>query len=158
MKGQRVVLINRVTLNMAYRNFSVTLIKLNKFLSTLHMRALKVHYFLFLAVFMLAAKPFVGFSAVKLIGKGKIPGVFVKAFTKRKQEYVEDSTFDISAIQKRLANPLLASTVLFSFLLNFIFPPIFRKDREITAGVLSDIHLSLFPPQHRYLLSGKLII
>jgi hypothetical protein len=122
------------------------------------MRALKVHYFLFLAVFMLAAKPFVGFNAVKLFSRGKTPGIIVKAFTKRKQEYVEDSAFDISAIQKRLANPLLALTVLFSFLLNSLFPSIFRKAREVTAGVLSDIHLSLFPPLHRYLLSGKLII
>ena len=63
------------------------------------MRALKVHYFLFLAVFMLAAKPFVGFNAVRLFATSKKPGIVVKAFTKRKQEYVEDSPFDIFAIQ-----------------------------------------------------------
>jgi hypothetical protein len=122
------------------------------------MHRLKVHYFLFLAVFMLAAKPFIGFSAVKHIAEHKIPGVFVKAFTKRKQEYVEGSSFDISTINKRLADPLLALTVLFSALLNIFFPSIFRKARQVTAGFLSDIHLSLFPPLHRYLLSGKLII
>jgi len=122
------------------------------------MSTLKIHYFLFFAVFMLAAKPFVGFNAVKLFAKGKTPGIIAKAFTKRKQEYVEDSTFDVSAIQKRLTNPLLALTVLFSFLLNSLFPSIFRKARAITASILSDIHLSLFPPLHRYLLSGKLII
>ena len=122
------------------------------------MRAFKIHYFLFLAVFMLAAKPFVGFNAVKLIGKGKMPGVFVKAFTKRKQEYVEDSAFDVSAMQRRLANPLLALTVLFSYLLNSLFPLTIRKAGQVTAGILSAIHLSLFPPLHRYLLSGKLTI
>ena len=122
------------------------------------MHASKVHYFLFLAVLMLAAKPFLGFNAVKHHAERKIPRVFVKAFTKRKQEYVENSSFDVSAIQKRLANPLLALTVLFSFLLNSLFPLIFRKAKEVTTGILSDIHLSLFPPLHRYLLSGKLII
>lgn len=122
------------------------------------MRSLKVHYFLFIAVFMLAAKPFVGFNALEKLQKEKLSGIFVKAFTKRKQEYVEDSTFDISTIQKRLANPGLALTILFSFLLNTLFPSIFRKTRKITAGILSDIHLNLSPPLHRYLLSGKLVI
>ena len=122
------------------------------------MRALNIHYFLFLAVFMLASKPFIGFHAVKNIREGRSPGIYVKAFTKRKQEYVEDSEFDASTIQKRLANPLLALTVLFSFHLNLLFPSIFRKARAITAGILSDIYLSLIPPLHRYLLSGKLII
>lgn len=122
------------------------------------MRSLKVHYFLFIAVFMLAAKPFVGFNALEKLQKEKLSGIFVKAFTKRKQEYVEDSTFDISTIQKRLANPGLALTILFSFLLNTLFPSIFRKTRKITAGILSHIHLNLYPPLHRYLLSGKLVI
>lgn len=122
------------------------------------MRALKVHYFLFLAVFMLAAKPFVGFSAVKQIASGKTFQIIVKAFTKRKQEYVEDSEFDISTVQKRLINPIVTLTVLFSLLLNTLFPSIFRRIQQVTAGVLSNIHLSLFPPQRRYLLSGVLII
>jgi hypothetical protein len=122
------------------------------------MRALKVHYFLFLAVFMLAAKPFIGFNAITHIERGKMPGVFVKAFTKRKLEYVEDSAFDASTIQKRLANPLLALTVLFSFVLNILFPFVLKKVGQVTAGLLNAIHLSLFPPRDRYLLLGKLII
>jgi hypothetical protein len=123
------------------------------------MRGLKVHYFLFLAVFMLAAKPFIGFDLIKQIARGNnSSSVIVKSFTKRKQEYIEDSNFDISTIHKRLANPLLALTVLFSALLNTFFPSILRKTRQVTAGFLSDIHLSLFPPLQRYLLSGKLII
>ncbi|MCC8425560.1 hypothetical protein [Mucilaginibacter sp. UR6-11] len=122
------------------------------------MRVLKIHYFLFLAVFMLAAKPFVGFNALKQLTDYKAPQIFLKAFTKRKLEYVEDSAFDISAVQKRLADPLLPLTLLFSFLLKSLFPFLFRKVKEITAGILADIHLSLSPPLHRYLLSGKLII
>ncbi|MES2277383.1 MAG: hypothetical protein V4592_15265 [Bacteroidota bacterium] len=122
------------------------------------MRTLTFYHFLFLAVFMLAAKPFIGFNAVKQIAKGKPPGIIVKAFTKRKQEYVEDSAFDISTIQKQLAHPLLVLTVLFSVLLDLLFPSKFRKFRQVTAGILSEIYLSLSPPLHRYLLAGKLII
>jgi hypothetical protein len=122
------------------------------------MRALKIYYFLFLAVFMLAVKPFVGFSVLKHIRISKTPGIVVKAFTKRKQEYVEDSDFDVSTIQKRLADPILTLTVLFSVLLNTLFPFLFRKVKQVTAGLLNAINLSLFPPLHRYLLSGKLII
>jgi hypothetical protein len=122
------------------------------------MRSSKIHYFLFLAVFMLAAKPFIGFDAMKHFSNVQCPGIIMKAFTKRKQEYVEGSSFDISTINKRLADPLLALTLLFPALLNIFFPYIFRKSRQVTAGFLSDIHLSLFPPLHRYLLSGKLII
>jgi hypothetical protein len=91
------------------------------------MRAINIYYFLFLAAFMLAAKPFVGFHLVKNLKEGKPIGICIKAFTKRKQEYVEDSSFDVLTIQKRLANPLLVLTVLFSFLLNALFPSLFRK-------------------------------
>ncbi|MCQ6959124.1 hypothetical protein [Mucilaginibacter aquariorum] len=122
------------------------------------MSAKKFCYLLFFAVFMLAAKPFLGFLAVKKIKDGKPIGICIKAFTKRKIEYVQDSAFDVSAVQKRLANPLLPLTILFTFFINAFFPSIFGKLRQITIGFLSTIHLSLFPPLHRYLLSGILII
>ena len=121
------------------------------------MRVLSIPYFLFLAALMLAAKPFVGFHAVKKIQEGKPIRVCAKAFTKRKQEYIEDSAFDVTTIQKQLANPFLALTFLFTALLNILFP-IFNKAKQVTAGILSNIHLSLSPPLHRYLLSGKLTI
>ena len=122
------------------------------------MRAFNIYYFLFLAVFMLAAKPFVGFHAIKKIKEGKPLGICVKAFTKRKIEYVEDSAFDASTFQKRLATPVLPLIILFTFLLNFFFPPSFKKLRQVTTGYLSALHLSIFPTLHRELLSGKLII
>jgi GTP:adenosylcobinamide-phosphate guanylyltransferase len=100
----------------------------------------------------------VGFHLVKNLKEGKPIGICIKAFTKRKQEYVEDSSFDVLTIQKRLANPLLVLTVLFSFLLNALFPSLFKKVREVTTGMLAAIYLGLFPPTHKYLLSGKLVI
>lgn len=122
------------------------------------MQAFKIHYFLFFAVLMLTAKPFVGFSALKQMHTGSPAKIFVKAFTKRKQEYVEDGDFDITVVYKQLAKPLLALTVLFSFLLNSLFPALFRKVKQVTTGLLSAIQLSLAPPPHRYLLTGKLVI
>ena len=119
---------------------------------------IKIPHFLFLAVFMLAVKPFVGFNAFKGIEQGKTPRLFVKSFTKRKQEYIEDSDLDMSTVQKRFADPFVGLTLLFSFLLNTLFPSIFRKPQSVIAGILVNNHLSLFPPQPRYLLSGKLII
>jgi hypothetical protein len=122
------------------------------------MRAPTVHYFLFLAVFMLAAKPFVGFSVIKDAARWPKLGIVMKSFTKRKIEYVEGGNFDISSVHKQLANPLVTLTVLFAVFLNLLFPFLFRKAKQVTAGLLSDIHLSLFPPLHKYLFSGQLII
>lgn len=113
---------------------------------------------MFLAVFMLATKPFVGFQAVKNIQVGKPAAICVKAFTKRKLEYVEDSPFDVLTVQKRLANPLLALNVLFTALLNTLFPSFQSDARRVTNGFLLNIRLSLSPLLHRYLLSGKLVI
>jgi hypothetical protein len=123
------------------------------------MQLSKIHYVLFFAVLMLAAKPFVGFSAFDQIKKGDhSTRIIVKAFTKRKQEYVEDSAFDVSAIQKSLANPILPFVALFSVFLNTLLPSIFKQARQLTAGILSAIYLNIFPVLHRYLLSGKLTI
>lgn len=122
------------------------------------MRALKVKYFLFLAVLMFAVKPFLGFSVFEQIRLGTTAKIFVKAFTKRKQEFIEDGDFDISSVQKKLANPLLALTILFSFLLDTLFPAIFRRVKSVTNSILNNIRSGLLPPLPRYLLGGTLII
>lgn len=122
------------------------------------MSALKIKYILFIAVLMFAAKPFVGFSVYDQIRLGTTAKIFVKAFTKRKQEFIEDGDFDISATQKKLANPLLALTILFSFLLDTLFPAIFNRVKAITDSILNNIRSGLLPPLPRYLLAGKLII
>lgn len=122
------------------------------------MSALKIKYILFIAVLMFAAKPFVGFSVYDQIRLGTTAKIFVKAFTKRKQEFIEDGDFDISATQKKLANPLLALTILFSFLLDTLFPAVFNRVKAITDSILNNIRSGLLPPLPRYLLAGKLII
>lgn len=75
------------------------------------MRASKIHYFLFVAVCMLAAKPFVGFHAIEKHREVSLPTICVKAFTKRKLEYVAGSQFDVNSMQKQLAVRALGSLV-----------------------------------------------
>lgn len=122
------------------------------------MQALKVKYILFFAVLMFAAKPFVGFSVFKQIRLGTTPKIFVKAFTKRKQEFVEDGDFDIYSIQKKLANPLAGLTILLTFFLDVLFPAIFRLIKSVTVGILNNINAGLSASLPRYLLLGKLTI
>jgi hypothetical protein len=123
------------------------------------MQLLKIKTFLIFAVLAFAAKPFLGFSIDSWILAGKTDtNIIVKAFTKRKQEFVENSEFDIIAIQQRFSNPFISLSLLFSFFLNILFPKALCFGKTVTNGVLANIHLSLFPPQHRYLLAGKLTI
>lgn len=119
-----------------------------------------VKFFLFIAVCMFAAKPFLGFKVIT----GSHPhrhthvSIVVKAFSKRKQEFNEDSEFNIYGIQKRLADPALPSLLLFAAALAFILPVILNAGKNITSGFLSRIKLHLYQPQARYLLAGQLII
>ncbi len=122
------------------------------------MQALKIKYFLIFAAIMFVSKPFLGFSVQKQSNTGHALTILAKAFTKRKQEFVDNSEFDIATVYKQLAKPLSFLTVLFSLFLNRFFPVVINSRQLITNGLLSAIGLSLCPPQNRYLLAGKLII
>jgi hypothetical protein len=114
-------------------------------------------YFCF-AVLLLVAKPFLGFSLFSRIHPPAEENIFVKAFNKRKQEYTQDSHYDIIAIQKKLADPVQQFILRFSFLLNIIFSAIFIAGTNITDHFLNEIRLSLSLHQPTWLLNGKLII
>ncbi|WP_419788946.1 hypothetical protein [Mucilaginibacter sp. FT3.2] len=118
----------------------------------------KIKYFLFLAVIMLTAKPFIGFSAHEHMQATTTRSIVVKAFTKRKQEYAEDSEFNMATVQQQLAEPVTTLLLLFSFLLDQFFPSVFAAVKNAANGILLAIRLSLFPAQPRYLLSGTLLI
>jgi hypothetical protein len=123
------------------------------------MQAQSFKYFLLFAVLMFTAKPFVGFCMCNHIHTTESETrILVKAFTKRKQEYVDGSEFDITTLQNRIANPLLALHLLFSFFLNYLFPLVFSSLKPATNRILCAINADLLPPLPRYLLSGKLII
>jgi hypothetical protein len=114
--------------------------------------------YLFFAALLLMAKPFLGFSIFSSTHPPADESIFVKAFTKRKQEYVNDSQFDMSAVQKKLAHPAKKIFLFFAFLLGIIFPVVFAPLAAITTRFLRYIQLSLSPREHPWLLNGILVI
>lgn len=106
---------------------------------------------------MFVAKPFIGFNSIANINQLKHLNICVKAFTKRKQEYVEGSNFDVSVLQKKLAEPLDLIVLHFAFLLSIILPFAFAA-KSISSRNLRALQLSLSPTRQSYLLNGNLII
>jgi hypothetical protein len=121
-----------------------------------HIKSVKM-YFCF-AVLLFVAKPFLGFTMFNSVPHSDHSNIYVKSFTKRKQEYAEDSNSNIESIQKRLADPVKALLLHFSFLLAVIFPAIFAESTAITNRFLNDLQLSLSPRRHSYLLNSNFLI
>ena len=123
------------------------------------MEALKTAKIFFcLAVTLLVAKPFLGFTAFGGSHPPRAENIFVKAFTKRKQEYTEDSSFDVIAIQKKLANPFKQLFLRFSYFLNILFPRLLNDGQIINSRFLRSLKTNLSSPVHIFLLNSKLII
>lgn len=109
------------------------------------------------AVLMFVAKPFIGFRIFKEIHHIKHMSICVKAFTKRKQEYVEDSAFDIQTALKQLKKPLEFTVFSFAVLLSIVMPLVLRM-RNLSNRILQELHNSLSPTRPSYLMNGILII
>jgi hypothetical protein len=114
--------------------------------------------FFCLAVLLFVAKPFLGFTMFSRVHPPAVDNIFVKAFTKRKLEDPENSNLSASAIQKKLAEPVQAFILRFSFLLCIIFPVVYAAGLNINKRFLRRLQLSLSPTQPAWLLNGKLII
>jgi len=114
--------------------------------------------FFCLAVLLFVAKPFLGFTLFSRMHPPAAKNIFVKAFTKRKLEDPENSSFSASAIQKKLAEPVKYFSLRFAFLLSIIFPCMLCAGADITNRFLRRVRLSLTPQTHSYLLNSKLII
>ncbi|WP_428331208.1 hypothetical protein [Mucilaginibacter sp.] len=121
-----------------------------------HLKSAKL-YFCF-AVLLLVAKPFLGFGMFSRNHPPADENIFVKAFTKRKQEYAEDSNADIISVQKKLADPIKQFFLRFDFLLGILFPAIFSTVKSAASNFLRKLNQSLSPPDDAYLLNGILII
>lgn len=107
---------------------------------------------------MLALKPFIGFSYYEQLKSETNMTILIKAFSKRKQEFNETSESHPDFIQQRLANPLVPLLLLFSSLLNIIFPFAFGSDKKL-KGIFADRPASAVDGSlPLYLLSGKLTI
>jgi len=111
--------------------------------------------YLLFAVLVFVAKPFLGFSMFSRLHPPAADNIFVKAFTKRKHEYTEHSSYDIIAIQKKLANPLKELFLHFTAFLNVLFPLKFASDFNIPNSFLQT---SVQPIKRSYLRNSKLII
>ena len=111
-----------------------------------------------LAVLLLVAKPFLGFSFFSRLHPPTGGNIFVKAFTKRKQEYTKDSEYDILSIQKKISNPDIGIFLRFSFLLSILFPLIFSSSKG--ASITYQHQLIKGPAyfRHSYLLNSQFII
>jgi hypothetical protein len=111
------------------------------------------------AALLFVAKPFFGFGVTSHRVKLHIShNILVKSFSKRKPESLEDADANIGQLHQQLSNPLMVLLSSLSVLLLSLLPAVFDYAEKITGRILSDIRLSLLPPEHTYLLAGKLII
>lgn len=118
----------------------------------------KAKLYFFFAVLLFVAKPFLGFSIFNRAHPPTAGSIFVKVFTKRKQEFIEDGDFDISAIQDKLAAPIRQLFLRFSYFLNILFPVVFGFSASPTSSFLEGITLKLAVCRQTYLVNGQLII
>ena len=121
--------------------------------------ALAFKIFFAFAALLFIAKPFFGFEVTNRKFKIHIShNILVKSFSKRKPESLEDARKNAGQIYHQLANPLMVLLSSMAILLLTILPALFDPLRKITGRILSDLNLSLLPPENIYLLTGKLII
>jgi hypothetical protein len=114
--------------------------------------------YLCFAVFLFVAKPFLCFTMFSRMHPPTIENIFVKAFSKRKVEYSEDSNFNMGAIQKKLADPVEQFFLRITFLLCMLFPAVFAIGISINNRFLRDMQLSIAPPGRSYILNSNLLI
>lgn len=120
--------------------------------------ALAFKIFFAFAALLFIAKPFFGFEVASNHFKIRVShNILVKSFSKRKPENLEDAEKSAAHIHHQLSNPLMVLLSSISLLLLSLLPALFEPIR-ITDRILSDIRLSLLPPEPAYLLSGQLII
>jgi hypothetical protein len=121
-----------------------------------HAKSAKIY--LCFAVLLLVAKPFLGFSMFSSTNPPPAQSIFVKAFTKRKQEYVENSRYDIHTVQKKLAEPVQQFSLRFSLLLDILFSAIVAALAVVTGSFLHTLQLNLSQRRSAYLLNRQLLI
>lgn len=112
----------------------------------------------YFTVFVLIAKPFLGFNVFNRLNPPDESNILIKVFSKRKQEFNEDSPSNIIAVQRRLAEPITHLFLRFTFFLGILFPAFFKNKNEISNRFLRGLQFNLLPVQHTYLLTGKLLI
>ena len=110
-----------------------------------------------IGVLFFVAKPFIGF-ALNPANPVAQESILVKSFTKRKLDYVDNSSYDAKTIQKQLSNPVNGLFLLFSCLLSILFPLLFKAGFNITGHFIRRFRTGHFPSGGAWLLDGQLII
>lgn len=111
-----------------------------------------------IAVLFFVLKAFLGFALFSRLNPPAQDNIFVKVFSKRKLEDSENSETNVKTLQKNLADPVLAFTLLFSFLLGIIYPAVLMPGANIDNRVLRLRKFRLFTGDRACLLNGKLTI
>ncbi|HZY38872.1 MAG TPA: hypothetical protein VFE53_19565 [Mucilaginibacter sp.] len=101
------------------------------------------------------ARPFLGFVIFDKLHHPAEDSILIKIFSKRKPELTEDSSFSLSAIGKKLANPDLNIYSRFNRFLDVLFPAVFPAGVHINARLLREMQP---PARPGWLLYGKIII
>ena len=114
---------------------------------------------LMLAAMVFVAKPFMGFAVLhNVLRPRQVHTILVKSFSKRKPENLEDAKDHIESLHQLLSNPLSVLLSAISVLLLTLFPLVFLNGVKLTQNLLYRIRYALIPPEHTYLLTGKLTI
>jgi hypothetical protein len=111
----------------------------------------------YFTVLLLIAKPFWGFNVFNRLNPPPQSNILIKIFSKRKQEFNEDSQFNISAVQRKLAQPVTNLFLLFSFFLCILFP-FAKKEQGLSNSFFRQLRLNLLPERDTYLLTSSLLI
>lgn len=121
---------------------------------------IKLKLFLFFAVAMFLAKPFIGFAQFNRQHPPVHVNMFVlqKSFSKRILQYRDGSMTVMAAIQKKLAHPVISLRLRLSFLWLLLFPVFFRGRKDTAYHYIRRLILqkTLLPPI--YLLNRQIIV
>jgi len=109
-----------------------------------------------LAACLIVAKPFIGFVINR--SHATAQSILVKSFTKRKQEYIENGGFDVKAVQRKLADPVMHVFAPFAILSGILFLSLVIDSTETVSRFFLITKFGLFPSTPVWLINSQLII
>ncbi|WDF56710.1 hypothetical protein [Mucilaginibacter sp. KACC 22063] len=110
-----------------------------------------------IAALLFIAKPFIGYNTIFHFRKSQPRLVLVKAFTKRKPEFLEESEREKAGLHYKLSNPPEKNNISIAFLLSLLFPFLFVVE-QIRKNRIQSALVPVAPGNKTYLLTGKLTI
>lgn len=120
----------------------------------------KLKLVLLFATLMFVAKPFVGFVVFNRQHPPVKVNIFLleKSFSKRIIQYRDGSLTLMTAIQKKLAHPVVNLRLRLSFLSLLLYPLLFGLRKDITYHLIRLLNLKKVLSQPIYLFNRQLIV